>query len=83
MQVDHIISQENFKRDILHKEVFVPEFLKHLTLEDVNHIDNLIATCRSCNNYKSAYTLENFRRELGLQLERLNKNTNYKLASRY
>lgn len=83
MQVDHIIPQRNFKRDIYYKEFNIPNFLKHLDFWDINHIDNLICACRSCNNYKSAFTLEDFRKELWLQIERINKNANYKLAKRY
>ena len=83
MQVDHIIPQRNFKRDIHYKEFNIPNFLKHLDFWDINHIDNLICTCRSCNNYKSALNLEDFRKEVWLQIERLNKNPMYRLAKRY
>ncbi len=83
MQIDHIIPQYNFKRDIFYKDFKIPKFLNHLEEWDVNHTDNLLATCRSCNNYKWAFSLEDFRKELQLQVERLNKNCNYKLAKRY
>lgn len=83
MQVDHIISQRNFWGDVKNK-YGVPDFLSHLTENDVNHIDNLMPSCRSCNGYKSAMTLERFRKEISLQLERLNlRCTNYKIAKRF
>ena len=82
-QVDHVISQRNFEHRI--KNQFrVPEFLKHLTLVDVNHIDNLLPACASCNNYKSTHDLEGFRKELGLLIERLNKTSSiYRIAKRF
>lgn len=84
MQVDHIIPQRNFKSHILHKDIWVPNFLKHLGINDVNNKDNLISSCRACNNFKSAFSLEQFREELSLQIERLNNNsTSYKRAKRF
>lgn len=83
MQVDHIIPQRNYKQHIIHKDFWVPYFLQHLWDNDLNHYDNLLATCRSCNHYKTSMFLEDFRKELWLQIERLNKNSNYKLACRY
>lgn len=83
MQVDHIISQCNFEWDIK-SNYFAPQFLKHLTVNDVHHIDNLMPSCRRCNNYKSSMTLEKFRKELERQIERLNLySTWYKLAKAY
>lgn len=62
LQVDHIIPKENFKRYVEKKRV--PPFLKHLTVNDVNHIDNLFPACQPCNFYKSCMELETFRIEL-------------------
>jgi len=83
MQVDHIIPQRNFKMSI--KNNFrVPEFLSHLTLEDLNHDDNLLPTCRVCNKWKSAHDLELFRNELSEQIHRLNeRSSNYRIAKKY
>ena len=83
MQVDHIIPQRNFKTRI--KNNFqVPAFLSHLTADDLNHDDNLLPTCRVCNNWKSSHDLELFRRELSEQINRLNKrSSNYRIAKKY
>lgn len=87
MQVDHIIPQINFKYDTSNdriKDIRIPNFLKHLTEEDVNHIDNLYPACRKCNNFKSSFTLETFRSELQKQLERARKtSSNYKRALQF
>ena len=69
MQVDHIIPKSNFETTI-HNKYRVPKFLNHLTLEDVNHIDNLNPSCRRCNKFKDSMDLETFREELQKQLER-------------
>ena len=82
MQIDHIIPQRNFETCI--KNNFrVPVFLSHLTLDDLNHDDNLLPTCRVCNNWKRSLDLELFRRELSEQIDRLNKrSSNYVQNSR-
>lgn len=46
--------------------------------------DNLMPSCASCNNYKSTFGLETFRKEIGLLVQRLNKTfTQYKIAKRF
>lgn len=82
-QIDHLISKEWFKVEIRDKHS-VPEFLFHLTENDVNHIDNLMPACCSCNNYKHSFTLNVFREQIGLLVQRLNSTfTQYKIAKRY
>lgn len=84
MQVDHIIPQRNFKMHLLHKDIWVPKFLHHLDINDINHIDNLVTSCRKCNNYKSALSLEDFRTEISRQIDRLNNtSTQYQRAKRF
>jgi 5-methylcytosine-specific restriction endonuclease McrA len=83
MQVDHIIPKKNFVVDIINK-VYIPEFLYHLQEYDVDHIDNLFPTCRTCNNWKNVYNLEQFRKEISIQVERLEKNSaNFRIAKRF
>jgi hypothetical protein len=83
MQVDHIIPKRNFSLQVKNK-FNVPDFLKHLAEFDVNHIDNLLPACRSCNNYKSTFHLELFRSELGKLAERLNKTSSiYRISKRF
>ena len=49
-----------------------------------NNKDNLMASCPSCNNYKHSFSVDGFRKELNLQIRRLNDNSvNYRLAKRY
>jgi 5-methylcytosine-specific restriction endonuclease McrA len=85
MQIDHIIPQLNyeliFKNNI---QKMIPSFLKHLTIRDLHHIDNLNPACRVCNKWKSTYHLELFRYELQEQTKRLKlRSSNYRMALRY
>ena len=74
MQVDHIVPRANFR-----------EYNQNhnLWLEHVDCLGNLAPACRKCNHYKSTFDLETFRKQLSKQLERLQKNTNYRLAKMY
>jgi 5-methylcytosine-specific restriction endonuclease McrA len=43
--------------------------------------ENLYPSCARCNRWKSTWTIEQFRREIFLQIERLNKRSNnYNMA---
>ena len=88
MQVDHIIPQYNFYNFMSQKKYFswskIPEFLKHLTVTDVNHFDNLNPSCRACNKRKDRNQLEFFRSELSKQLEKCEKTSaNYRMAKKF
>lgn len=63
MQIDHIIPKANFWSSMRH-DLRIPSFLSHLTLGDLNHVDNLNPSCRQCNFYKSSHHLEGFRDRL-------------------
>lgn len=83
MQIDHIIPKADFEKTIKNR-IRVPVFLMHLTLDDLNHEDNLNPSCRTCNKWKSSYHLELFRSELKEQIKRLNKySANYRIAKKY
>ncbi len=83
MQVDHIISKYNFKMCLIHNWK-IPEFLRHLTINDLDSIDNLFPACRVCNGWKSTYHLELFRSEIQEQVKRLNeRHANYRMAKKY
>ena len=83
MQVDHIIPKVDFVRHVINR-IYVPDFLKHLTFDDVNHIDNLNPACKVCNKWKSFHHLELFRSEIEMQVKRLNAySANYRMAKRY
>jgi len=83
MQVDHIICKANFEMTI-QTGWKIPVFLRHLTIDDLNHIDNLFPSCGFCNNWKNGFDIETFREELGEQINRLKKQSaNYRMAKRY
>lgn len=47
-------------------------------------IENLMPSCQSCNHYKSTFSLEEFREQLMLLRERLNKQHKiYSISKRY
>jgi 5-methylcytosine-specific restriction endonuclease McrA len=74
MQVDHIVSQFHFKLKLQEK----------YTNKEMNDISNLLPTCRVCNKWKSSHSVEQFRKEIGEQLRRLNEyNPNFRFAKKY
>lgn len=66
MQIDHIW----------------PQFSAHLRPGfSIHGLENLMPSCARCNRWKSTFPLDAFRREITLQIERLNKySANYRLA---
>lgn len=52
MQVDHV------------KSVLSARFDPSMTDEELNSVDNLMPACRMCNFYKSASSIEGFRKKL-------------------
>jgi 5-methylcytosine-specific restriction endonuclease McrA len=83
LHVDHIIPQANFYWHVINKHK-VPSFLAHLTVIDVNHVDNLFPACGVCNRWKSTFDLETFRNEIFMQTERLKKTSaSFRMAKRY
>lgn len=49
-----------------------------------NDPTNLIAACAPCNNFKHIWSLEEFREQLGKQIERARaRSVNFRLAERY
>jgi 5-methylcytosine-specific restriction endonuclease McrA len=83
MQVDHIIPKRNFTAFTLNNYK-IPPFLKHLGVNDTHHFDNLNPSCRYCNKHKDTFDLETFRKEIEIQIDRLNKcSANYRIAKRY
>lgn len=50
----------------------------------IDSIDNMYPACRSCNHYKSTYTIDEFREQIGTWLDRLTRDSvTYKNAVRY
>ena len=47
-------------------------------------LGNKFPSCAKCNNYKTVWTIEQFRHELSMQVERARKtSSNYRMALRY
>lgn len=71
MQADHVMPMEFYDA---YKAVG----------KDIDTIDNMLPTCRSCNNYKSTLTLEKFRTCIERWPEVLeNGNVTYRNAVRF
>jgi 5-methylcytosine-specific restriction endonuclease McrA len=81
-QVDHFVAKHRFVNEV--RADYMPDHLKHLTEADVNHIDNLMPSCVSCNNYKHSSRIEDFRKQISYLVSGLNKNSSqYKFAKRF
>lgn len=48
-----------------------------------DNIDNLICSCQSCNHYKRAANLPEFRKKIFTMIDRLKKDYVFKVALRY
>ena len=72
MQVDHIEAV------YLHEEE-----LNAGQAQEINSIENYMPACRMCNFYKSTMTIEDFRKQLGKLLSRLEKVFIFRLAKKY
>lgn len=70
MQVDHVLSLCSAR-------------WRKTPQEELDDIENLMPSCRSCNYYKGTLTLEGFRRELSTLMERVSKEFIYRLAKKY
>ena len=61
-----------------------PFFLAHFEPDlDPNREENLNPACKKCNMFKSAFRLEDFRRELQLQVHRLKQSAQFNRALVY
>lgn len=59
------------------------DHIKAVYLGGDNDFKNLLPACRSCNFYKSSYSIEEFRRQINLIPSRLPKEFIYKVALDY
>ena len=74
MQVDHLIPQ---RRATLCGRGYVP-------VEEIESEENYMPSCRSCNHYKRAHSLETFRRYIEEIPEKLTRDVYiYKIGLRY
>lgn len=82
--VDHIIPKSRFKKIIRTQRETIHPDLAHLTIGDINHIDNKMAACEICNKNKSDSTIEEFRERLQLITKSIrNSNNLYQLGKRF
>ena len=80
MQVDHIIPKRNYSETHGCLIVGCQRFEEY----GLNDIRNLNPACRSCNKWKSAMTLDDFRSEIAAQVDRLRRYRNqFRLAERF
>ena len=76
MQVDHIIPIFRGWKD--------EELERYNMTRGTDDFDNLLPTCVRCNKWKSSHTLEQFRKEIELQFERLKRDSpGYRLGLDY
>ena len=76
MQVDH---KEPLFRNSTNEEL---QWYKRTRGTD--EMDNLLPSCARCNRWKSTYTIEEFRKEISLQIQRLNNySSNYRMVKDY
>lgn len=74
MQIDHIVPKERFS--LLYRQ--------SSRLYGVDDIENLNPSCRKCNNFKTVWTLEEFRRELSQQITRgRERSVNWRMAEKF
>lgn len=58
--------------------------LSEIETKRLNSIDNLVPSCRPCNLRKQTFSVEEFRREISLQIERGRKSSvNFRTAERF
>jgi 5-methylcytosine-specific restriction endonuclease McrA len=76
MQIDHIVPVLRGWKD--------SELEKYNMIRGDDNLNNLLPTCRRCNKWKGSFSLDQFRKEIELQLERLKRDSpGYRLALDY
>jgi len=76
MQIDHVIP---IYRNHSDSELSVMNVIR-----GTNDFNNLMPSCKSCNNYKKTLTVEKFRNEMQKQVQRLiDYSVNYKFAKKF
>ena len=76
MQIDHLVPLRRKDSD--------EQLQKMGKKRGTDDVENLMPSCPSCNHYKSTFSLEEFREQLMLLRERLNKQHKiYAISKRY
>ena len=63
LYIDHIIPISRFP-EMINNKSDIPEYLEHLNINDVHHIDNLNPACFDCNTLKGNLSLQIFKNKL-------------------
>jgi len=72
MQVDHLIPQRNAR------------YTKYYAEDQIQSIENMMPSCRRCNHYKRAHSLETFRRYIEeIPMKLMRDNYIYKVGIQY
>jgi uncharacterized protein (TIGR02646 family) len=83
MQVDHIKPKRDYHR-WSDGHYYCPVQGRIKVTHGVDDIENLNPSCRKCNNFKTAMSLEEFRRELESQVARARRySVNFRMAEKY
>lgn len=92
MQVDHILPQDLIDGFIAGSRELTDDYTpiekkackSVRESKDMNHIDNLLPACRSCNFYKQTFHINDFRQNLEDTIwHKLEKLFNYKMLKKY
>jgi len=76
MQIDHIVP--------IYRNCSEKELSKMNIIRGTNDYENLIPACKSCNKYKSTFTVEVFREQMQKQVQRLiDYSVNYRFAKKF
>ena len=85
--VRRVLSKKSYKDCGFGK---VPKSIQNLMNNDGmqspenDHIDNIVPSCAPCNLFKSVFTIEEFRKEISLQVNRARKSSvNFRTAERF
>lgn len=76
MQIDHIVPVFRGWKD--------EEIERYDLKRGSGELDNLLPSCARCNKWKGTFTIEQFRKEIELQLDRLKRDSpGYRLSLDY
>lgn len=69
-----------------HKDHVIPVYRRYGEIEkpELDTIDNLVPSCPPCNLFKGVFSIEEFRQEIQLQVDRCRKSSvNFRTAERF
>lgn len=73
--VDHITPKIEFERDWIKS--------RNIDLALIDDISNLNPSCRSCNTYKSHFSIEEFRNNIHDQIRQQRRRPTFRIAERF